>query len=57
MELADNTNLDGDGELALKALERADPQTIEPITQYGRHHSCVCRSFEGGGERAYWGSL
>ena len=30
MELADNTYLDGDGESALKALERADPQTIEP---------------------------
>ena len=25
MELADNTYLDGDGESALKALERADP--------------------------------
>ena len=29
MELADNTYLDGDGESALKALERGDPQTIE----------------------------
>ena len=32
MELADNTYLDGEGESALKALERADPQTIEPRT-------------------------
>ena len=32
MELADNTYLDGDGESALKVLERADPQTIEPRT-------------------------
>ena len=32
MELADNTYLYGDGESALKALERADPQTIEPRT-------------------------
>ena len=29
MEPADNTFLDGDGESALKGLERADPQTIE----------------------------
>jgi len=32
MELADNTYLDGDGESALKALEEANPQTIEPRT-------------------------
>ena len=32
MELAENTYLDGDGESALKTLERADPQTIEPRT-------------------------
>ena len=32
MELADNTYLYGGGESALKALERADPQTIEPRT-------------------------
>jgi hypothetical protein len=32
MELADNTYLDGDRESSLKALERADPQTIEPRT-------------------------
>ena len=57
MELADNTYLDGDGESVLKALEEANPQTIEPQERYGRHHSCVCRSFEGGGERAFWGSL
>ena len=30
MELADNTYLDGDGESVLKALEEANPQTIEP---------------------------
>ena len=32
MELADNTYLEGEGESALKALERADPQTIGPGT-------------------------
>ena len=36
MELTDSTYLDGDGdgdgESALKALERADPQTVEPRT-------------------------
>ena len=32
MELADNTYLDGDGESVLKALEEANPQTIEPRT-------------------------
>lgn len=57
MELADNTYLDGDGESVLKALEEANPQTIEPQERYGRHHSYVCRRFEGGGERAFWGSL
>jgi hypothetical protein len=55
MELADNTFLDGDGESVLKALEEANPQMNQE--RYGRHHSCVCRSFEGGGERAFWGSL
>ena len=32
MELADNTYLEGEGESALKAQERADPQVIEPRT-------------------------
>ena len=32
MELADNTYLDGDGESVLKAMEEANPQTIEPRT-------------------------
>ena len=32
MELADNTYLDGDGESVFKALEEANPQTIEPRT-------------------------
>ena len=32
MELSENTYLDGDGESALKAQERSDPQTIEPRT-------------------------
>jgi len=32
MELTDNTYFDGDGESALKALEMAGLQTIEPRT-------------------------
>ena len=47
MELADNTYLDGDGESALKTLERAGIPRRLNQERYGRHHSCVCRSFEG----------
>ena len=56
MELADNTYLDGDGESALKALEEADPQTIEPRTIWQTSFLRV-QELWGGGERAYWGSL
>ena len=46
MELADNTYLDGEGESALKALKGRIPRQLNQ-ERYGRHHSCVCRSFEG----------
>jgi hypothetical protein len=47
MELADNTYLDGDGESALKALERADPQTIEPRTIWQTSFLRVARALRG----------
>ena len=56
MELADNTYLDGDGESVLKALEEADPQTIEPRTIWQTSFLRV-QELWGGGERAYCGSL
>jgi len=56
MELADNTYLDGDGESLSKALEEANPQTIEPRTIWQTSFLRV-QELWGGGERAYWGSL
>ena len=56
MVLADNTYLDGDGESALKALERADPQTIEPRTIWQTSFLRV-QELWGDGEKAYWGYL
>ena len=53
MELADNTYLDGDGESVLKALERANPQTIEPRTIWQTSFLRVQELWGGG----WWESL
>ena len=37
--------------------EKVKKAQEENQERYDRHHFCVCRSFEGSGERSSWGSL